>query len=62
MDGLWCLQEAWAEGEETSPENCVAVLRATVRIESGVTDSRVGSLDRLPSLLTVMACGWAGGV
>lgn len=39
-----------------------SVLRATVRIGSGVTDGRVGSLDRLPSLLTVMACGWAGGV
>lgn len=28
--------------EESSSENCVAVLRATVRIACGVTDTRVG--------------------
>lgn len=42
MDGLWCLQEAWAQGEELPPENCVPVLRSTVRTGSEVTDTSVG--------------------
>lgn len=42
MDGLWSLQEAWAQGEELPPENCVPVLRSTVRTGSEVTDTSVG--------------------